>query len=112
MPQEKFRIFNLRKLWQGSTLQVLGVIILPLALLVLVFALGSTWLHQEAMREMVGERDELAVRAAAGALSTEVHNRIGAMRGLALQAGDNDEVVEETRTDNRTGLSRAISART
>ena len=65
MPPGKFRFFNFRMFWQGSTLQLLGVIILPLALLVLVFALGSTWLHQRAMREMVGERDELAIKAAA-----------------------------------------------
>jgi len=98
MPQRKSRFFNLKALWQGSTLQVLGVIILPLALLVLIFALGSTWLHQGAMREMVGERDELAVRAAAGALSTEVHHQISAMRGLALRAVDSDDVNKETLT--------------
>ena len=96
MPPGNFRIFNLKAFWQGSTLQFLGVIILPLALLVLVFALGSTWLHQRAMREMVGERDELAVQAAAGALSTEVHHRISAMRGLALRAVDSDDINKET----------------
>jgi signal transduction histidine kinase len=96
MPQGKIPYFNFKILWQGSTLQLLGVIILPLALLVLVFALGSTWLHQRAMREMVGERDELAVRAAAGALSTEVHHRIAAIRGLALRAGDNETIGRET----------------
>ena len=74
------------------------MIILPLALLVLVFALGSTWLHQRAMREMVGERDELAVRAAAGALTTEVRHRISAMRGLALRASDSDDLDPESLT--------------
>jgi len=98
MPQGKFRFFNLKALWQGSTLQLLGVIILPLALLVLIFALGSTWLHQRAMREIVGERDELAVKAAAGALSTEIHHRIAAMRGLALRAVDSDDINQETLT--------------
>jgi signal transduction histidine kinase len=96
MPQGKFP--NFKSLWQGSTVQLLSVIILPLALLLLAFALGGTWLHQRAMREMVGERDELAVQAAAGALSTEVHHRIDDMRGLAVQAGDSDEVPEETLT--------------
>jgi signal transduction histidine kinase len=96
MPQGKLPYLNFKRLWQGSTLQVLGVIILPLALLVLVFALGSTWLHQGAMREMVGERDELAVRAAAGALSTEVHHRLSAMRGLALRAVDSDDINQGT----------------
>ena len=96
MPQGKSSFFNFKMFWQGSTLQLLGVIILPLALLVLVFALGSTWLHQKAMREMVGERDELAVQAAAGALSTEVHHRIVAIRSLALRAVDSDDVNKET----------------
>ncbi len=98
MPPGKLPFFHFRRLWQGSTLQLLGVIILPLALLVLVFALGSTWLHQRAMREMVGERDELAVRAAAGALTTEVRHRISAMRGLALRASDSDDLNQETLT--------------
>jgi len=95
MPPGKFRFFNFRMFWQGSTLQLLGVIILPLALLVLVFALGSTWLHQRAMREMVGERDELAVKAAAGALSTEIHHRVAAMRGLVVRTVDSDDIDQE-----------------
>jgi len=94
----KFPYLNFKSLWQGSTLQLLGVIILPLALLVLAFALGSAWLHQRAMREMVGERDELAVQAAAGAISTEVHHRVSAIRGLALRAVDSDDINKETLT--------------
>ena len=82
---------NFKAFWKGSTLQLLSVIILPLALLVLLFALGSTWLHQRAMREMVGERDELAVRAAAGALGTEVHHRTAAVQGLALRASEGED---------------------
>lgn len=86
---------NFKGIWKGSTLQYLGIIILPLALLVLIFALGSNWLHQRAMRDMVGERDELAVRAAAGALSAEVHHRITAMQGLALRASEGDDPAEK-----------------
>jgi signal transduction histidine kinase len=96
MPIGKFPKINLKSLWQGSTLQLLGVIILPLALLMLVFALSSTWLHQRAMREMVGERDELAVQAAAGALGTEVHHRIDMMRGLALRAAESGSINQES----------------
>ena len=86
---------NFKGLWKGSTLQYLGIIILPLALLVLIFALGSTWLHQRAMRDMVGERDELAVRAAAGALNTEVHHRKSAIQGLVLRASENKSPAAE-----------------
>jgi two-component system sensor histidine kinase UhpB len=96
MPQGKLPGINIQSLWHGSTLQLLGVIILPLALLVLVFALGSTWLHQHAMRDIVGERDELAVRAAAGALSMEAQHHIDAIRGLALRANDSDDIDKQT----------------
>jgi len=98
MSRGKFPYFKFKTLWHGSTLQVLGVIILPLALLVLAFALGSAWLHQRAMREMVGERDELAIKAAAGAISTEVHHRVSAMRGVALRAVDSDDINKEMLT--------------
>ncbi len=86
MPRGKRPRFRFESIWRGSTLQWLGVIILPLALSVLAFALGGAWLHQRAMRQMVGERDELAVRAAASALSTQVRYYLSAVRGLASQA--------------------------
>jgi two-component system sensor histidine kinase UhpB len=95
MRSEKFPKLKFNVFWKGSTLQLLGVIILPLALLVLIFALGSTWLHQRAMRDMVGERDELAVRAAAGALSTEIHHRTAAIQGLALRASESNNPAAE-----------------
>lgn len=81
-------------LWQGSTLQLLGVIILPLALLVLIFALGGAFAHQQAMRRMIGERDSLAIGAAASTLSVELYHRMTAMRGLALQASRSPEALE------------------
>lgn len=81
-------------LWKGSTLQLLGVIIFPLALLVLVFALGGAFAHQQAMRRMIGERDALAVSAAASTLSAELNHRVAAMRGLALRAGGFPEAPE------------------
>jgi len=95
MPLERSPKLNFKVFWKGSTLQLLGVIILPLALLVLVFALGSTWLHQRAMRDMVGERDELAVQAAAGALNTEIHHRTAAVQGLALRASEGSDPAAE-----------------
>ena len=95
MRSEKFPKLKFNVFWKGSTLQLLGVIILPLALLVLIFALGSTWLHQRAMRDMVGERDELALRAAAGALSTEIHHRTAAIQGLALRASESNNPAAE-----------------
>ena len=87
-------------LWQGSTLQLLGVIILPLALLVLIFALGGAFAHQQAMRRMIGDRDSLSIGAAANTLSTELYHRMTAMRGLALQASRFPEAPEEVLTSS------------
>ena len=72
--------------WKGSTLQLLGVIIFPLAVLVLIFALGGAFAHQQAMRRMIGERDALVVSAAASTMSAELNHRVTEMRGLALRA--------------------------
>lgn len=82
-------------LWKGSTLQLLGVIIFPLAILVLIFALGGSFAHQRAMRRMIGERDALAVSAAASTLSAELKHRVSAMQGLVLRASGNSAVPEE-----------------
>jgi signal transduction histidine kinase len=83
-------------LWKGSTLQLLGVIIFPLAILVLIFSLGGAFAHQQAMRRMIGERDTLAVSAAASTLSAELNHRMSAMRALAQRASENIDVPEET----------------
>ena len=70
-------------------LQLLGVIIFPLAILVLLFSLGGAFAHQQAMRRMIGERDTLAV-------SAELNHRMSAMRGLAQRASENIDTPEET----------------
>jgi len=86
---------RIASLWKGSTLQLLGVIIFPLAILVLIFALGGSFAHQRAMRRMIGERDALAVSAAASTLSAELEHRVTAMQGLVLRAGGTSETPEE-----------------
>lgn len=60
--------------------------VLPLAVLLVVIAFGSLALHQRAMRTLVGERDERAVRAAAAAIAEQLNHRAAAVRSLALQA--------------------------
>lgn len=62
-------------LWNGTTLQWLGVILFPLGMLVLIVAVVSSWLHQRGMRQMVGERDEMVVRASAAMLDYEIYRR-------------------------------------
>src|SRR5512133_906564 len=76
-----------RSAWRGSTLQVIAAIVLPLTLLLVATSFGSFFIHQNAMRSMVGERDERAVRTAVSAIESEVHHRLDSLRGLALLAG-------------------------
>ena len=74
--------------WRGSTLQVIAAIVLPLTLLLVASSFGSFFIHQNAMRSMVGERDERAVRAAASAIESEIHHRMDSLRGLAFLSSD------------------------
>jgi two-component system sensor histidine kinase UhpB len=57
--------------------------ILPLTVLVLVIAFGSLSVHQRAMRALVGERDERAVKTAAAGLEEQLKHRESAIRSLA-----------------------------
>ncbi|MBP1608454.1 MAG: multi-sensor signal transduction histidine kinase [Acidobacteria bacterium] len=72
--------------WRGLILQLFLVTVLPLTLLVIAFTFGSLVLHQRAMRSLVGERDQLAVRTAAGALTEQVRQRVNAVRLLSVNA--------------------------
>jgi signal transduction histidine kinase len=74
--------------WRGLPIQLFVLTILPLTLLMLVIAFGSLFLHQRSMRQMVGERDERATRAAASAISEQLKHREAATRSLALRAAD------------------------
>ena len=75
----------------GLHLQLLGLVFLPLSLLLLALAVFGTRLHQQAMRRLVAERDERSVRAAAAALSEQLHHRQSALRTLALRLQDGVE---------------------
>jgi signal transduction histidine kinase len=74
--------------WRGLPIQLFILTILPLTLLLLGIAFGSLFLHQRSMRQLVGERDERAVRAAASAISEQLKHRAAATRSLALRAAD------------------------
>jgi signal transduction histidine kinase len=69
------------------TFQLFIFIVLPLAVLLMAIPLGSLTLHGQAMRMLVGERDERAARAASAAITEQLNHRAAAMRGLALYAG-------------------------
>jgi signal transduction histidine kinase len=77
--------------WRGSTLQSLAVIILPLTILLVAISLVSFSIHQNAMRSVVGVRDELSARSAAGAIESEINHRLFAVRSLALLASSNPQ---------------------
>lgn len=77
--------------WRGLPLQLFVFTVLPLTVLLLIIAFGSLFLHQRAMRRLVGERDERATRAAAGAITEQLNHRSAAIRSLALRAADTQD---------------------
>ncbi len=74
--------------WRGLSLQLFVVTVLPLTLLLLAVAFGSVSLHQDAMRSLVGERDQRAVRTSAFALNELLRHRASVLTGLALRVDD------------------------
>lgn len=80
--------------WKNLAVQVMAIIFLPLTILVLVVAVGSTRLHQTAMRTLVGERDERAARAAANSINSQLLQRADLMSGLALRGSHENSLGE------------------
>lgn len=73
--------------WRAALpLQLFFFVLLPLTLLLLVVAFGGAALHQQAMRDLVGARDERATRAAAAAIGEQLNRREIAIAILARQA--------------------------
>lgn len=87
-PSPNKRSPALSRFYSGRSLsvQLFLITILPLTALLLAITFGSLALHQKAMRDLVGERDALAVRTAAAAIAEQVHQRANAVRLLALEA--------------------------
>lgn len=77
-------------------LQLLLLLVLPLTALLLAVGYGGLELHRQAMRQMVGERDERAARAAATAISEQLYHRASAVRGLAAAAADPARAIVES----------------
>ncbi len=73
----------------GLVLQLFAIIILPLTLLLVAITFGSITIHQQAMRSLVGERDERAVYIAANALSIQIDSRVQELKSLSLMFSDN-----------------------
>ena len=100
MDSNHHKKFNFRTLLSGSTLQLLAVIILPLALLILLIVFSSVGLHQSAMRDMVIERDEIAISVVAGAIESEINHRLMSITNwvslIHSSAFEQAEVTEST----------------
>ena len=80
---------NLKR-WRSFPLQLFVFIVLPLTILLFIVAFGGLSLHQQAMRSMVGERDQRAIRAAASAISEQLNHRASAVKNLVLQAASTE----------------------
>ena len=79
---------------RSLTFQFLAFIILPLLALLLLISVGSMLLHGRAMRNVIGERDERAVRAAATVISEELNHLANGTLGVALQAQESDNPIQ------------------
>ncbi|GAB4262720.1 MAG: hypothetical protein Kow0080_00320 [Candidatus Promineifilaceae bacterium] len=66
-------------------MQLLALTVVPVMILLLTISFISLALHQQAMRNLVGERDERSVRAAAAAIQEQLNHRAAAIRGLSLR---------------------------
>ena len=85
--------------WQRLTIQVIALVFLPLTIVVLVVAIGSTSLHQNAMRSLVGERDERAARSVANAINAQLLHRADLIQSLAVRGREQpslDDVLESS----------------
>ncbi len=74
-----------RPKWQRLTVQAVLLVFLPLTILVLIIAFGSTRLHQDEMRNLVGERDERAARSVANAINAQLLLRADLIQSLAIR---------------------------
>lgn len=72
--------------WRSLNWQLMFITILPVTALVLLVAVGSLSVHQNAMRNMVGERDILAVSTVATAIEEQITHRMYSIESLAALA--------------------------
>ncbi len=80
--------------WQKLTIQIIALVFLPLTILVLVVAFGSTSLHQTAMRRLVGERDERAARSVANAINAQLLHRADLVQSLAHRGREQASLID------------------
>lgn len=84
---------------RGLAVQLVGLIVVPMVVLLLIVAYGGVSLHDHAMRSLVSQRDERAVRAAADALADRFAQRQLILKLLAERIADGariDHMLHET----------------
>jgi signal transduction histidine kinase len=72
--------------WRGLIPQFFILILLPLTVFLLAITFGGLALHRQAMRSLVGQRDERAVKAAAQTLTDQLNQRVVEVHMLASAA--------------------------
>jgi len=80
-PDNRFSFSNLNT-------QVFFFVVLPVSILFLVITFGSIQLHQDAMRNLVGERDLRTVRSSSKALNEQLDHRLYSIRSVANRLED------------------------
>ena len=80
--------------WRGLTMQLFLLLVLPLTVVGLLVIFISLNLHENAMRTLVGERDQQAIRAAASALAEQFTHRATTLRSLALHVSETSDLEE------------------
>jgi signal transduction histidine kinase len=66
--------------------QILALTVVPFTLLLLALVFGAQTLHLTALRQLIGERDERAARAAANAMDDQLRDLVTAVNSVAFQA--------------------------
>nr|MBI9045034.1 hypothetical protein [Anaerolineaceae bacterium] len=83
--------------WQNFSISSLNsqlfiFVILPISILLLIITFGSKALHQDAMRNLVGVRDQRTVQSAASAIQEQLNHRAAAIQGIAIRVNEADSL--------------------
>lgn len=83
------------RLLRGATAQLLLITVLPLTLFLAIISFGSLTMHQQAMRELVVERDIRAVKAAASSIGVILQHKIDVL-GLVAESAARGARITDT----------------
>lgn len=87
------------RLVKGLHIQLLLVFVVPTAIILMVVTVGSAILHQQAMQELVGQRDARATQAAADNLAERLHQREVLLSLLAADATNSQDLAHPQTTE-------------